>query len=132
MPNMLDDHPPFQIDGNFGGCAGILECLVQSRLEGGYGSGAENKTAATWGKDEVVVIDLLPACPPSWADGQIKGVCALGGWAVSLTWKNGTVQDPVSVRCEPGGVQNAVVVYPGGAKAKVSGTGDHEVSQPKV
>lgn len=119
MPNLLDDHPPFQIDGNFGGSAGILECLVQA--EEGI---METKQGQM---EKGVVIELLPACPSDWKRGEVKGVCVLGGWSVSFGWEAGVVRDVIVSRKDDG-LYGAVIVFPGGKQANVHGPGEHAVS----
>ncbi|WP_051651840.1 glycoside hydrolase N-terminal domain-containing protein [Prevotella sp. P6B1] len=74
-PNLFDAHPPFQIDGNFGGTAGVCEMLMQSTL-----------------KDSKAIIELLPACPEQWREGAISGLCARGGYEVSFEWKDRKVR----------------------------------------
>ena len=76
-PNLLDAHSPFQIDGNFGGCAGVVEMLLQSEYV--LKRGTE------------IAIELLPALPDNWKDGSVTGLRARGGITVDMTWRDGRV-----------------------------------------
>lgn len=77
LPNLLDNHPPFQIDGNFGALAGIERLLVQSEFSA----------------DEKVVVKLLPALPSekAWQNGKVCGLCVKGGYSINFSWENGKV-----------------------------------------
>ncbi|WP_183558993.1 glycosyl hydrolase family 95 catalytic domain-containing protein [Mucilaginibacter sp. SP1R1] len=79
--NLFDAHPPFQIDGNFGGAAGLPEMLLQSQ-----------------GDD----IELLPALPSALAQGNVKGICARGGFVLNFNWQHGLLQN-VEILSNAGG-----------------------------
>lgn len=87
MDNLWDTHPPFQIDGNFGGTAGVTEMLLQSHM--GF-------------------IQLLPALPNAWKDGSISGICAKGNFEVDMIWENNQLKE-ATLRSGAGG--NCVIRY---------------------
>lgn len=89
LPNMLDNHPPFQIDGNFGATAAIAEMLVQSNEER---------------------IVLLPALPAQWKNGRVKGLCVRGGGEVEIYWKDHTL---VRAVIKTGRPMHTTLVYEG-------------------
>ncbi|MBR3423151.1 MAG: glycoside hydrolase family 95 protein, partial [Clostridia bacterium] len=107
LPNLLDNHPPFQIDGNFGGAAAIAEMLIQSH-EG--------------------FISILPALPPDIRDGSFKGLRARGNVTVSASWGNGKLETltlegecgkPVKVE-----LPEKITVLTDGEKSRLTETGE--------
>ncbi|MGM9790227.1 MAG: glycosyl hydrolase family 95 catalytic domain-containing protein [Candidatus Cryptobacteroides sp.] len=102
-PNLLDAHPPFQIDGNFGGCAGVAEMLLQSHIPYGAdccagNADGEDENIADGGKTDSPVpvsycIDLLPALPDAWPSGSFRGLRARGGYEVDCSWESGQVTE---------------------------------------
>jgi alpha-L-fucosidase 2 len=94
LPSMLDNGPPYQIDGNFGGCAGIGEMLLQSRAAGeAVVDDANGKMRGSSGGE--ATIDLLPALPKAWQTGSFRGLRARGGFVVDATWKDGELAEAV-------------------------------------
>ncbi|CAG7946866.1 unnamed protein product [Penicillium nalgiovense] len=104
LPNLLDSHPPFQIDGNFGGGAGIIEMLVQSHEPG--------------------IIRILPACPKDWT-GSIRGVRARGGFELQFNFENGRVVGGVTIISERG---ETAVVYFNELQVEITGGGEHKIN----
>ena len=121
-PNLFDFHPPFQIDGNFGGAAGVCEMLLQSHLRSVDNSATEigkaafvayRKSSSTNNHFVPVVPDqslveapyilhLLPALPSAWPKGRIDGLKARGGFEVDIEWSKGKLVN-ATIKSEMGG-----------------------------
>lgn len=99
-PNLLCAHPPFQLDGNMGGSAGMAELLIQSHTE---------------------VIELLPALPSAWDKGNVKGLMARGAFEIDLEWKKGKLVE-AKIKSLSGG--NCTVKYQGKVKSYSTSVGE--------
>ena len=95
--NLMDAHPPFQIDGNFGGTAGVCEMLMQSAAATSQPSPiTHHPSPITW------EITLLPALPQQWSEGSVSGLCARGGYELSFAWREGKVT-ACTIKAKTGG-----------------------------
>lgn len=106
LPNLLDTHPPFQIDGNFGTLSAILRLLCDSEIVP-----SSNGIAFEKGSCASVKVHLLPALPAekAWQQGKVSGICLRGGLVLSMEWKDGKVthyklDNPLGVNVEVTGV----------------------------
>ena len=127
-PNLLDAHSPFQIDGNFGGCAGVIEMLMQSHYNVNVNDNDNQAKKDNYQLSTVncqLSIELLPALPENWKDGAVSGIRARGGISVDMTWKDSkvtaltlTAQHPCKVALKVNGQVKTVKLKKGNNKVK--------------
>ncbi len=101
LPNLFDSHPPFQIDGNFGATAGMVEMLLQSHMKD-EGRGPRDEGAPRTSTLAPFLVHLLPALPAAWPEGSVTGLRARGGFEVDLAWKGGGLVS-ATIRSSVGG-----------------------------
>jgi alpha-L-fucosidase 2 len=99
LPNLFNNGPPFQIDGNFGALSGITQMLIQSRIR--YSDSGS-----------CVVLDLLPALPQSWGSGRLQGARAKGNFELDFAWHDGKI-DSLVIRNQNAFETAAVLRLPG-------------------
>lgn len=100
LPNLFDDHPPFQIDGNFGALAGVLEMLCQSHTG---------------------VLQVLPALPADWSEGRVRGLRARGGFTLEIAWSGGRLTRLSVHACHAGPCR---IAWPRGRAERLLGAGE--------
>ena len=114
LPNLFSNHPPMQIDGNFGACAGVLEMLVQSHeTESEPEHDGTEAVLSEFERRRKRVLRVLPACPRSWLElgGQLEGVRCRGGFELKIIWRGGVV-NMQSTTVQSQGRESAVVILP--------------------